>query len=178
MAKSAAISHTDEYLFSVAGSRYLALPSRVVSTPLIPTCPATPPLTVLKHLILPDDPDFALVTVISLPQEQTKFEITGQWGKERVQKCNSDDVFHGGFFSNIVFHGAEEDNIAITAEAAEYLAEIGNKQTVFSSLPRLLPGPYACVNQELREVWKLVDDSNGTCMITLKPSSRRERNPL
>ncbi|KAF7555388.1 hypothetical protein G7Z17_g2234 [Cylindrodendrum hubeiense] len=73
----------------------------------------------------------------------------------------------------MVFIGPGPDDIEITPEALRYLRSLGNTATIsdITLFPQLLPGPYALVKQVLREVWKLVDDSNGTCMATLRPLS-------
>ncbi|KAJ4308100.1 hypothetical protein N0V84_012295 [Fusarium piperis] len=124
--------------------------------------------TGLQNFVLPDAQSFALATVFRLPRGD-KAQVTAQWLKESVELYQKDDVFHNSFLANIVFHGAERDALGITDEATKYLREIGNKLTACSTLAGLLPGPYAYLNQQLREAWKLVDDSNGTCMVTLKP---------
>jgi hypothetical protein len=117
-------------------------------------------------------PDFSLAAVFNLPQGE-KPTVTSDWMRELVEKYNScDDVFDKAFLEIVVFAGAREYDVEFTDEAQQYLRELGNQQVVFVSSPGLLPGPYALVGGELRDVWKLVDDSNGTCMATLKPQSK------
>lgn len=57
---------------------------------------------------------------------------------------------------------------AITKEADEHLKQLGNLFIVIVAESDLLPGPYTLVGNEMRDVWKIVDDSFGTCMTTLK----------
>ena len=83
-----------------------------------------------------------------------------------------DDVFHRAFLTVVIFAGANEHDVEVTDSARQYLRELGNQQVMFVSTPELLPGPYALVRGNLRGVWKLVDDSNGTCMATLKSQSQ------
>ncbi|RKK89170.1 hypothetical protein BFJ68_g16775 [Fusarium oxysporum] len=149
MTKLGAATDFEDYVFSVSGARYIALRSRT-------------------DFVFPNPNSIALVTVFQLPQGD-KAQVTAQWLKESVELYQNDDVFHNSFLANIVFHGTESDALDITDEATEYLREIGNKSTACSILAGFLPGPYAYINQQLREAWKLVDDYNGTCMVTLKP---------
>jgi hypothetical protein len=81
-----------------------------------------------------------------------------------------DDVFDKAFLATVIFYGVEEHDVTLTDRAREYLGKLGNKHIAFITSPRLLPGPYVLVGNELRDVWKLVNDSNGTCMVTLKPN--------
>ncbi|KAJ4251076.1 hypothetical protein NW762_011727 [Fusarium torreyae] len=151
MTKSRLTINLEDYVFPVAGARYVALR------------PQTDFVFLSAH-------SFTLATVFRLPQAD-RVHITAEWLKEKVASYQQDDVFHNDFLANIIFHGAERDALDITDDAAKYLREIGNQATACSTSAGLLPGPYACVNQQLREAWKLVDDFNGTCMVTLKPRS-------
>lgn len=88
-----------------------------------------------------------------------------------------DDVFNQSFLYYVLFKvvpGFDQHDVQITPEAKNYLKAPGNMAWSFdAALPtELLPGPYALVKGELRQVLKLVDDSNGTCMATLKPLSK------
>ena len=60
----------------------------------------------------------------------------------------------------------------ITQSARDYLESHGNKRVVTLSSASLMPGPYAVVGRELRDVWKLMDDFNGACMTTLVPRAQ------
>lgn len=60
----------------------------------------------------------------------------------------------------------------MTDEARRYLGKYGNKQAFFVPSTKLLPGRYVVLEGALRDVWRLVDDVNGTCMVTLKPQSQ------
>lgn len=99
--------------------------------------------------------------------------MTADWLRACVQEYeNTDDVFDKAFLATVVFHGAVAGDVEFTSDAREYLLKLGNEQVVFVTLPDLLPGPYLVIGGKLRDVWKLVDDSNGTCMATLKPQSK------
>ncbi|RMJ08483.1 hypothetical protein CDV36_011904 [Fusarium kuroshium] len=150
MTRSVTVSSQDDYVFTISGTRYMAPRSRL-------------------DLALPI-PNYALIAVITLP-EQESIRITVEWLQDRLSSYSIDDVFNNSFLATIVFQGPEKDVVALTKEIAEYLEGLGCQTTCFCSLPGLLPGPYVYVNQQLRHVWKLVDDTNGTCMVTLKPRS-------
>jgi len=99
--------------------------------------------------------------------------VTADWVRVRVEKYTTcDDVFDKAFLATVIFHGAKEDSVELTDEAREYLSKVGNEQVVFVPSTELLPGPYVSLGGQLRDVWKLVDDANGTCMTTLKPQSK------
>ncbi|RSL54933.1 hypothetical protein CEP54_009624 [Fusarium duplospermum] len=115
-----------------------------------------------KDLALPIR-NYSLVAVITLPQQESR-QITVEWLQDRLSSYSKDDVFNDSFLANIVFQGPDKDFVASTKEAAEYLEGLGAQTTCFCSLPGLIPGPYVYIDQQLRHVWKLVDDSNGTCM--------------
>ncbi|KAI0396029.1 amidase signature domain-containing protein [Xylariaceae sp. FL0594] len=140
------------HLFSVAGKTYLA---PIASSPLI----------------VPSLRDVGLITVFSLPEE-TPAKVSSDWVRSKVREyIDNDDVFSPSFLKTVVFCGAEEDGAEMSADAHTYLTHLGNERVVFLSEPALLPGPYCCWGEELRDVWKLVDDVNGTCMATLKPQA-------
>jgi hypothetical protein len=83
-----------------------------------------------------------------------------------------DDVFHTAFLDTVVFSGADGAHVNFTKEAQEYLGKLGNQHVIFVPSFELLPGPYVLIGNELRDVWKITDDSHGTCMATLKPQSK------
>ncbi|KAI1425310.1 amidase signature domain-containing protein [Xylaria sp. FL1777] len=145
------ITQTDDgYVFSVSGTDYIA--------------PNNSSMVAVSSLR-----DVGLITVFSLPRDKIP-QLSGEWIRSEVDNyIDSDDVFHPSFLKTVVFHGAAEDDVELSADAHEYLAQLGNKRVLFLSEPLLLPGPYACWGEELKDVWKLVDDSSGTCMATLKP---------
>lgn len=86
---------------------------------------------------------------------------------------STDDVFHEAFLSGIFFCGIHEDEAEITDQAHMHLSKLGNKWIKYMSSggtgEEILPGPYVLVNNQLQEVWRLVDDVNRTCMTTLRP---------
>lgn len=83
-----------------------------------------------------------------------------------------DDVFHNAFLATVVLQGSREDDVTITNDARDYLHGLGTKRIIFAESETLLPGPYAIVGDQLRDAWKLIDDINGTCMVTLKPQTK------
>ena len=121
---------------------------------------------------MPLTKDFGPVTVLMLPPED-KPRVTADWVRTSVDKYkNADNFFDRAFFAIVIFHGAEEDDVEFTDEARDYLSTLGNEKIICVSSPRLLPGPYVLEDSQLRDVWRLVDDANGTCMTTLKPQSK------
>ena len=100
--------------------------------------------------------------------------MTAAWLQEQVATYSSqDDVFNEPFLATVIFNSSsQEEDVKITDEAHVYLQKHGTDQVVCTSVPQLLPGPYALVGKQLRDVWKLVDDINGTCVVTLKPQQR------
>jgi hypothetical protein len=54
----------------------------------------------------------------------------------------------------------------------EHLEKLRNRYIVVVAESDLLPGPYALDGNEMGDVWKIVDDSFGTCMTALRPQSR------
>jgi len=109
----------------------------------------------------------SLATVLDLSRQQTQTEeLSAEWIQTTIDVYQEDDVFRADFIQTVVFTGAKE--IKLSDKAREYLAEMGNHYIHFHPSP-IPPGPYAIIDGELREVWKLVDDVYGTCMATLKP---------
>ena len=107
-----------------------------------------------------------------LPDDK-EFKVTSDYVRQRVKAyLEADDVFHSAFLATVVFYGAEADVVTITTDARECLDELGAKRIINTDTGGLLPGPYALVGNQLKDVWKLIDDSNGTCMVTLKPQSK------
>lgn len=86
---------------------------------------------------------------------------------------SSDDVFHEAFLVGVIFFGIREDETEITDQARMYLSRLGNKWIKCVSPAdtdgEVLPGPYVLLKNQLRDVWRLVDDKNRTCMVTLRP---------
>ncbi|EHK20648.1 uncharacterized protein TRIVIDRAFT_223620 [Trichoderma virens Gv29-8] len=115
---------------------------------------------------------FNLATVFLVPSDGSTI-ISDEWMRRRLDEYKKDDVFNEAFLANVIFLESRKrhriDKHSITKETIKFLKEHGMKQCIFSSSPNYLPGPHVMVDQELREVWKLVDNSNGTCMVTLKP---------
>jgi hypothetical protein len=101
--------------------------------------------------------------------------VAATWVQDQIARYSSeDDVFNEQFLATVIFHGSssQEEDIKVTDEAHVYLRRRGTEQVVCTSVPQLLPGPFAIVGSQLRDVWKLVDDVNGTCMVTLSPNQK------
>ncbi|KAI1117723.1 amidase signature domain-containing protein [Nemania sp. NC0429] len=141
-----------EHLFSVSGANYIAPKSSPVVT-------------------IPSLRGAGLITVFSLPHNKYQ-RVSREWIQSSVENyLTIDDVFKLSFLRTVVFYGAAEGDADVTTDAHEYLTQKGNERIVFLTEPFLRPGPYYCHGEELRDVWKLVDDTSGTCMVTLKPQS-------
>ena len=98
--------------------------------------------------------------------------MTAEWLHTRVEEYqDDDDVFHPTFLSIVVFLESSGSRGNISDEARRYLESVGNRRFLFIPSTQLSPGPYALIGSELRQVWKIVDDFNGTCMSTLKPQA-------
>ncbi|KAJ5623416.1 amidase signature enzyme [Penicillium lividum] len=115
----------------------------------------------------------SLVTVFAI-SGPAKAIITEEWVRKTVENCkNTDDVFHEAFLVGVIFYGIREDEAEITDQARMYLSKLGNKwinyMTSADTGRELLPGPYVLLKNQLRDVWRLVDDVNRTCMVTLRP---------
>ncbi|KAK3328636.1 amidase signature domain-containing protein [Cercophora scortea] len=124
------------------------------------------------NLTVPLTQDFGLVTVITLQPGIRHPKVTADWVRPIIEAYkNNDDVFSHDFLATVIFYGTDKRHVQFADDAREYLTQLGNKHVIFmpATSPTLWPGPYALVKGKLRNVWKLVDDSNGTCMVTLKP---------
>jgi hypothetical protein len=122
---------------------------------------------------LADSQNISLVTVFAI-SGSAKAIITEEWVREIVESCKStDDVFHEAFLAGVMFYGIREDEAKITDQARMYLSNFGNKWIKYVSSAdtdrEVLPGPYVLLKNQLRDVWRLVDDVNRTCMVTLRP---------
>ncbi|TVY83904.1 Amidase [Lachnellula suecica] len=139
-------------LFEAAKARYVAVCENYVHVPSL-------------------DREFSLATVFTLPQSHKLHEVTATWVRDQVATYISlDDVFNEQFMATVIFHSSDQDvDVKVTDEARVYLDEHGTEEVICTSVPQLKPGPYALVGKQLRDVWKLVDDFNGTCMSSLKP---------
>jgi hypothetical protein len=147
-----------DHVFTVANSRYVAPPVGKSAT----ESPMKSPLPLLSGC------EYDLATVFTLPAVDG-FLVTKDYMREQVSMYSElDDVFHSSFLSVVIFQVPETSSARTTTEAKEYLQSIGVERIISTSIP-FLPGPYAVVQGLLRDVWKLVDDSQGTCMVTLKP---------
>lgn len=102
-----------------------------------------------------------------------KSKVTAHWLREAISNYEiGDEVFHRAFLANVIFLIADKSEALVSEDAQEQLRAMGNEKIIFWASGDSLPGPYAIVNQELRDVWRLVDDSSGTSMIMVKPQWR------
>jgi hypothetical protein len=122
---------------------------------------------------------FGLATVFTLPRGQESLEVAATWVQDQIARYSrEDDVFDEHFLSTVIFHSgsgsssSEDEEVEFTEEARVYLQGRGTERVIIITEPQLLPGPYAIVGSHLRDVWKLVDDINGTCMVTLNPQQK------
>ena len=133
--------------------------------------------------------DVHLVTVILLPQRllphKSKPKVTVSWLQERIDDYTiSDDVFEPAFLECVLFTGVERlgaklrvGDIEITDQAEEYLRQkLGTRYIITESNIPL--GPYALIGNQLRYVWKIMDDSYGACMSTFKPHLGSSTEPF
>ncbi|KAI1198239.1 amidase signature domain-containing protein [Nemania serpens] len=96
-----------EHLFSVSGTDYIAPNSTSV-------------------VAIPSLHDVGLVTVFSLPHDNHP-RISGEWIQSSVENyVNIDDVFNVSFLRTVVFHGAPEDQVDVTADAHGYQSPGGS----------------------------------------------------
>lgn len=103
----------------------------------------------------------------------SEFKVTLDYIRQRVNAyIEVDDIFHNAFLAAVVFQAPEADAFSTTDDALEYLQGPGTNCIINARSADLLPRPYALIGNQLRDVWKLIDDINGTCMVTLKPQSR------
>ncbi|EHK47285.1 uncharacterized protein TrAtP1_010052 [Trichoderma atroviride] len=142
------------YIFTVSENRYIAPSSKRDSA--LPKTNAV---------------ELKLATVFSIPPDGPA-SITDEWIRKCLDGYKHDDVFGEEFLQCVVFNTSRK--LSVSNEAIHLLREHGMKEYVVTSSTDYFPGPHVIVDQELREVWKLVDDSNGTCMVTLKP----QKDPL
>lgn len=189
------MAHGGSYEFSISGSRYLAPAGTEhvgTSQPLILSFSSHSRTVCLtwKHLgsggnrlcwqavvlssVQSSTSEAELVCVFQLP-ESPKPHVTVEWIEHAIATYErDDDVFQKAFLRTVIFSGAKEGEVTLPPKAQDYLATVGNQRVIFlpCSSATILPGPYFLAGHQLRDVWKIVDDSHGTCMETLKPQSR------
>ena len=99
--------------------------------------------------------------------------LTVEWIEHVIATYErGDDVFQRAFLRTVIFSGANEGEVDLPLKARDHLATVGTQRIIFLPSSSVLSGPYLFVGHQLRDVWKIVDDSHGTCMETLKPQSR------
>jgi hypothetical protein len=128
----------------------------------------------MQDFVIPDQNHFSLVTVFVVPRNST--EVTETWIREVVKQYEvDDDVFQLSFLSGCIFRFTAHGDIKIQSGVYQYLESIGNQwiQCIPSDISENAPvaGPQIIYQGRLREIWKLVDDTHGTFMTTLRPQS-------
>ncbi|KAK4197147.1 amidase signature domain-containing protein [Triangularia verruculosa] len=143
----AAVKYQDVCHFIVSDYRYLAPSSSTNST--------------------------GLVSVFRLPDDKVTGKLEVEWVRKVADDYQTDDVFQAAFLATVLFttSSTKANKIKLSNEARDYLRKLGNTRVVFLHAPLLLPGPYLMVRNQLRDVWRLYDDTHGTCMVTLKPQA-------
>ncbi|KAF2020416.1 amidase signature enzyme [Aaosphaeria arxii CBS 175.79] len=108
-----------------------------------------------------------------LPVEKNRFQLTADYIRSQVDKYSeTDGVFQKAFLAVVVLEGLEEEFVTVTQQARDYLNSLGARSIICTSNKSISPGPYVIIDGHLRNAWKVVDDSNGTCMVTVKPQSK------
>ncbi|KAL6895047.1 amidase signature domain-containing protein [Trichoderma evansii] len=142
------------YIFTVlSGNRYLAPTSKRDST-----LPKPKSAEVIR-----------LATVFNISDR-----VSVAWIRDCLDEYRRDDVFSKEFLAYVVFVAPRKPKPQVSKEAIHFLKEHGMKEHIVLSSTDYSPGPHVIVDQQLREVWKLVDDLHGTCVVTLKP----QRDPF
>ncbi|KAJ4402241.1 hypothetical protein N0V85_005351 [Neurospora sp. IMI 360204] len=117
-----------------------------------------------------------LATVFSVPSSGKDAHETVRlsWIQKALKDYETvDDVFDQAFLATVVFNGGGKRKPRITPEAKQYLTKLGARDIVLcSGVADLPPGPYYMTGHQMRDVWKLEDDTYGTCMVTVAPKSK------
>ena len=105
--------------------------------------------------------------------------ISDIWLQSRIANYReNDDVFQLEFLEGVIFMSKGNHELEISPAAKGYLETLGTKWIHFLSVEsypnsNLKPGPYAVVDDRLREVWRLYSDTNGTLLTALKPDTEK-----
>ncbi|PON25427.1 glutamyl-tRNA(Gln) amidotransferase [Trichoderma gamsii] len=110
--------------------------------------------------------EMRLATVFKIPQHEDGLD---PFISKHLAEYMLDDVFSQEFLAVVVFIVPRKS--CVSKEEIKVLEENGMKEYIFVSSTDYSPGPHVIVDQELREVWKLVEDSYASCMVTLKPQT-------
>lgn len=166
---------SEDYIFTVSGKRYIAPSSKKVKVPCMQSLTSRVDLTrrLFKDLALPKMKSRGprLATVFEIPQDEAD-----PWISKHLAEYKLNDVFSAEFLAVVVFIVPRESCVSKeeinVLDEIKILEENGMKEYIFVSSTDYSPGPHVIVDQELREVWKLVDDSYASCMVTLKPQRK------
>ncbi|KAK3392427.1 amidase signature domain-containing protein [Sordaria brevicollis] len=151
-------------LFHIGAEAYAIAPSssRFLSTSIFDRLPKTHP----RH-------GLATVFVVPASVNDACVAVDLPWIQKAVKHYETvDDVFHEAFLTTVIFNGEAKQKPRVTPEAKYYLEQLGTQDIVLcSDTADIPPGPYYMAGHELRNVWKLEDDTYGTCMVTVVPKS-------
>ncbi|KAK3345659.1 hypothetical protein B0H65DRAFT_574824 [Neurospora tetraspora] len=119
---------------------------------------------------------YGLATVFSVPSsgKDARSTVRLSWIQKALKDYEMvDDVFDQAFLATVVFNGGGKRKPRITPKAKQYLTKLGARGIVLcSGVADLPPGPYYMTGHQMRDVWKLEDDTYGTCMVTVAPKSK------
>lgn len=95
--------------------------------------------------------------------------ITEQWVKRQITDYqNADDVFHNAFLVGVIVVGDSE----LDAGAEVFLKRAGMQWLHIMASPtagcKLQPGPYALLDDHLRNVYRAYGDTSGAFFCTLE----------
>lgn len=117
-----------------------------------------------------------LATVFTVPASGNDAcaTVDQNWIQKAVKDYEIvDDAFHQAFLTTVVFNGEGMRKPRVTPEAKQHLTQLGTQDIVLcSDIVDLPPGPYYRTGHQLRDVWKLEDDTYGTCMVTVAPMTK------
>jgi hypothetical protein len=87
-----------------------------------------------------------------------------------------DDVWQTAFLSGVVFLVTQDAHLELDAAVQDYLKQLGNlwidTLAITDALDDVQAGPYIILGGRLHDTYKLVDDSHGTFMTAVRPSTK------
>ncbi|CCC14296.1 unnamed protein product [Sordaria macrospora k-hell] len=115
----------------------------------------------------------ATVFVVPASGKDVRAIVNLSWLVQALEDYETvDDVFDRSFLATVVFNGGGKRKPKITPAAKQYLTKLGTRDVVLcSGVADLPPGPYYITGHQLRDVWKLEDDTYGTSMVAVAPKS-------
>ncbi|TGO51362.1 hypothetical protein BOTNAR_0359g00120 [Botryotinia narcissicola] len=93
-----------------------------------------------------------------------------------------DDIFQPAFLNQIVFLGAEENEIDLQPSALSLFAKWNTKERYFVSSQNrkddIAPGPYILYRGRIYEPWRVYNDETLSMMISFKPMGGYEKTEM